>query len=92
MTSEEDLRATAKGESLGKETKHKQDREGSPRGQGTTKHKSNLAGTKTPKSESYEQENKLSNEEGAVAEATMFELIWYDTTKMYLGFMANALL
>jgi hypothetical protein len=29
---------------------------------------------------------------GAVAEATMFELIWYDTTKMYLGFIANALL
>ena len=44
------------------------------------------------KSENYEHKNKLSNVEGAVAEATMFELIWYDTTKMYLGFMANALL
>ena len=44
------------------------------------------------KRENYEQESKLSNGEGAVAEATMFELIWYDTTKMYLGFMANALL
>ena len=44
------------------------------------------------KSKNIEHETKLSNGEGVLAEATMFELIWYDTTKMYLGFIANALL
>ena len=74
------FRYRLKGERLGMERTHKQQQ-----GRVTLRSKSNQTREQPrsyTKSENNEHKNKLSNGEGVVAEATMFERIWYDTTKM----------